>query len=110
MVVVVLQFTVSKVVCTSSVAQTNTPHEVDLAPVPVLGLVVKHEPQHSGTEEEKGPKSLRELGTGAQILLQLGVRKMRLLTNTPRKIVGLEGFGLNIVEFIPLANETSQTE
>jgi hypothetical protein len=54
-VVIVLQFTVSKV-STSSVAQTKTPHEVDLAPVPVLGLVVKHEPQHSGTEEEKGPE------------------------------------------------------
>ena len=62
-----------------------------------LGVQFEQPPQ-----EEKGPKSLRELGTGAQILLQLGVRKMRLLTNTPRKIVGLEGFGLNIVEFIPL--------
>ena len=49
-----------------------------------------------------GPKGLRDLGTGAQILLHLGVRKLRLMTNNPRKIVGLEGFGLRIVEYIPL--------
>ena len=53
-----------------------------------------------------GPKGLRDLGTGAQILLQLGVRKMRLMTNNPRKIVGLEGFGLQIVEYISLALES----
>ncbi len=49
-----------------------------------------------------GPKGLRDLGTGAQILLDLGIRKLRLMTNNPRKIVGLEGFGLDIVEYIPL--------
>jgi 3,4-dihydroxy 2-butanone 4-phosphate synthase/GTP cyclohydrolase II len=46
--------------------------------------------------------ALRELGTGAQILLDLGVRELRLLTNNPRKIVGLEGFGLTVTERIPL--------
>jgi 3,4-dihydroxy 2-butanone 4-phosphate synthase/GTP cyclohydrolase II len=46
--------------------------------------------------------ALRELGTGAQILLDLGVRELRLLTNNPRKIVGLEGFGLTVAERIPL--------
>ena len=45
---------------------------------------------------------LRQYGMGAQILLDLGVREMRLLTNNPRKIVGLEGFGLRIVERVPL--------
>ena len=55
--------------------------------------------------ENPEPKSLRELGTGAQILLQLGVRKMRLLTNTPRKIVGIEGFGLSIVDYISLTSQ-----
>jgi 3,4-dihydroxy 2-butanone 4-phosphate synthase / GTP cyclohydrolase II len=45
---------------------------------------------------------LRELGTGAQILVDLGVRELRLLTNNPRKIVGLEGYGLHVVERIPL--------
>lgn len=45
---------------------------------------------------------LRDYGIGAQILLDLGVRKMRLLTNNPKKIVGLEGYGLEIVERLPL--------
>jgi 3,4-dihydroxy 2-butanone 4-phosphate synthase/GTP cyclohydrolase II len=40
---------------------------------------------------------LREYGIGAQILKELGVRKVRLLTNNPRKIVGLDGYGLEIV-------------
>jgi 3,4-dihydroxy 2-butanone 4-phosphate synthase/GTP cyclohydrolase II len=45
---------------------------------------------------------LRALGTGAQILADLGVRELRLLTRNPRKIVGLEGFGLHVVERVPL--------
>lgn len=45
---------------------------------------------------------LREYGIGAQILSDLGVRQMRLMTNTPMKIVGLEGFGLTMVERVPL--------
>lgn len=48
------------------------------------------------------PADLRDYGVGAQILVDLGVRKIRLLTNNPRKIKGLEGYGLNIVERIPL--------
>ncbi len=49
-----------------------------------------------------GDDALRELGTGAQILLDLGVRELRLLTNNPRKIVGLEGYGLEVVERLAL--------
>lgn len=48
---------------------------------------------------------LRDYGIGAQILQDLGVRKMRLLTNNPKKIVGLEGYGLEIVERLPLQIE-----
>jgi 3,4-dihydroxy 2-butanone 4-phosphate synthase/GTP cyclohydrolase II len=45
---------------------------------------------------------LRDYGTGAQILVDLGVRKMRLMTNNPKKIVGLEGYGLKVVERVPM--------
>ena len=54
---------------------------------------------------------LRDYGMGAQILYDLGVRKIRLLTNNPKKMVGLEGYGLEIVEQVPLslpANEHNQ--
>jgi 3,4-dihydroxy 2-butanone 4-phosphate synthase/GTP cyclohydrolase II len=45
---------------------------------------------------------LRDYGIGAQILVDLGVRKMRLMTNNPKKIVGLEGYGLKVVERVPV--------
>ena len=51
---------------------------------------------------------LRNYGIGAQILVDLGVRKMRLMTNNPKKMVGLDGYGLKIVEQVPIevpANE-----
>ena len=48
------------------------------------------------------PVDLRDYGIGAQILRHLGVRNIRLLTNNPKKIVGLEGYGLEVVEQVPL--------
>ena len=48
------------------------------------------------------PADLRDYGIGAQILSDLGIRRLRLLTNNPRKIIGLEGHGLEIVERVPL--------
>ena len=46
---------------------------------------------------------LREYGMGAQILYDLGVRKIRLLTNNPKKIVGLEGYNLEITQQLPIS-------
>jgi len=52
---------------------------------------------------------IRDYGTGSQILRDLGVRKIRLLTNNPAKFVAIEGFGLQIVERVPLEIAPSQT-
>ena len=53
------------------------------------------------------PSDLREYGIGAQIIRECGVRKMRLLTNNPRKIVGLEGYGLEVVGREPIEFESN---
>ena len=51
---------------------------------------------------------LRHYGVGAQILVDLGVRKMRLLTNNPKKVVGLDSFGLDIVERGPIITRSTE--
>ena len=57
----------------------------------------------SGETSRAGEEGiLREFGIGAQILADLGLHKIRLLTNNPRKIAGLSGFGLEVVESVPL--------
>ena len=53
-----------------------------------------------------GP-DLRHYGIGAQILHDLGVRQLRLLTNNPKKVVGLDGYGLRIVDRVPLQIESN---
>ncbi|MGM0880521.1 MAG: bifunctional 3,4-dihydroxy-2-butanone-4-phosphate synthase/GTP cyclohydrolase II [Bacillota bacterium] len=54
------------------------------------------------------PADLRDYGIGAQILKDLGIRKMRLLTNNPRKIKGLEGYGLEVLERLPIQMDANE--
>jgi 3,4-dihydroxy 2-butanone 4-phosphate synthase/GTP cyclohydrolase II len=51
---------------------------------------------------------LREYGIGAQILAHLGIRKLKMMTNNPKKIIGLKGYGLEVVERIPIIVEANQ--
>jgi 3,4-dihydroxy 2-butanone 4-phosphate synthase/GTP cyclohydrolase II len=53
------------------------------------------------------PADLRDYGLGAQILFDLGVRKFRFLTNNPKKVVGLEGYGMQMVEQVPIRSEAN---
>src|SRR5256885_9579120 len=53
------------------------------------------------------PPDLRDYGLGAQILFDLGVRQFRFLTNNPKKVVGLEGYGLEMIEQVPIRAEAN---
>ncbi|WP_321491644.1 bifunctional 3,4-dihydroxy-2-butanone-4-phosphate synthase/GTP cyclohydrolase II [uncultured Desulfobacter sp.] len=79
-----------------------------------IGLVNKlkaYEYQRQGLDTVQANEKLgfdadmRDYGVGAQMLVDLGVRKMRLLTNNPKKMVGLEGYGLSVVEQVPIEVE-----
>jgi 3,4-dihydroxy 2-butanone 4-phosphate synthase/GTP cyclohydrolase II len=54
------------------------------------------------------PADLRDYGIGAQILVDLGLTSIRLLTNNPKKIVGLEGYGLRVTDQLPLAHQATE--
>ena len=73
----------------------------------LLHMIRGHLLPLDGEEEQKEVRAnpntgFRDFGTGAQILVDMGVRQLRLLTNNPRKIVGLEGYGLEVVERVPI--------
>ena len=66
-----------------------------------------HKEQRLPTLPDSQRSTQREVGIGAQILSDLNLRKIRLLTNRPRKVAALEGFGLEIVEQVPLRQVSS---
>lgn len=81
----------------------------------ILHKLMAYELQDKGKDTVEANEALgfeadlREYGIGAQILADLGVRKIRLLTNNPKKIVGLEGYGMEVVERIPILIPPSNT-
>lgn len=63
-----------------------------------------------GVKEARDPQAhLRDYGVGAQILLDLGVKNLILLTNAPKRVIGIEGYGLNILETRPGARDTASS-
>ncbi len=66
-----------------------------------------HHEQQLPTLPESQRKTQREIGIGAQILSDLNLKRIRLLTNHPRKVAGLEGFGIEIVEQVPVSAKAS---
>ncbi|HVY16927.1 MAG TPA: 3,4-dihydroxy-2-butanone-4-phosphate synthase [Rhodopila sp.] len=93
------------------IAMHNAMHMIAKAGRGVVVLIREHRPtalaERVGQIAKGGPKVSRELrdyGIGAQILLDLGVKNMVLLTNRRRTVIGLDGYGLNIVEQRPIPN------
>jgi 3,4-dihydroxy 2-butanone 4-phosphate synthase/GTP cyclohydrolase II len=68
----------------------------------VVARMRSHLGESDAKSGDRGGGELREMGTGAQILLDLGIRSLKLLTNNPRKIVGLEGYGLEVADRLPI--------
>ena len=85
--------------------QIDAPREAESGELPRIRF---HAREH--VEHDLGQQRLvqRESGIGAQILIDLGLRRIRLLTNHPRKVVALEGYGLEIAEQVPLAIDASK--
>ena len=66
-------------------------------------IVLQRDQRLRDRSEDHGHRILRQVGLGGQILSDLGISKIRLLTNTPRHVPALQGFGMEIVEQVPIA-------
>lgn len=81
-----------------------------LAPTPESGRPARQDARRPSTDPPAGRQmDFREYGIGAQILRDVGVGKIRLLTNYPRKMISLPGYGLEIVECVPLNLPTNRS-
>jgi 3,4-dihydroxy 2-butanone 4-phosphate synthase / GTP cyclohydrolase II len=86
--------------------QIEAPREAESGELPRIRFHAREQVEH-----DLGQQRLvqRESGIGAQILIDLGLRRIRVLTNHPRKVVALEGYGLEIAEQVPLAVDASKS-
>ncbi|MBX3191773.1 MAG: 3,4-dihydroxy-2-butanone-4-phosphate synthase [Labilithrix sp.] len=82
------------------------PRQAPALEIAQLALDGSHAHEPAPAPNGAGDSPLREFGIGAQILADLGLHKIRLLTNSPRKIAGISGFGLEIVESLPLGGSS----
>jgi 3,4-dihydroxy 2-butanone 4-phosphate synthase/GTP cyclohydrolase II len=83
-------------------------HVVGQSPeVAAEGSGAEREQTEQEPHNEGLPPELRDFGLGAQVLATLGVSKIKLMTDNPKRIVGLRSFGLEVVERIPLTEEAS---
>jgi len=73
-------------------------------------LLTFHRDQRLPALPENERKTQREIGIGAQILSDLNLRRIRMLTNHPRRVAALEGFGIEIVEQVPITLQTDSEE
>ncbi len=81
------------------VDRTVTPHRI----------IFQREQRMRERSEDRSGRTLRQVGLGGQILSDLGVRRIRLLTNTPTHVPALQGFGIEIVEQVPLPTEAKMS-
>ena len=86
--------------------QIDAPREAEEAELPRIRFHAREE-----VEQDLGRQRLvqHESGIGAQILIDLGLRRIRVLTNHPRKVVALEGYGLEIADQVPLAIDAAKS-
>jgi 3,4-dihydroxy 2-butanone 4-phosphate synthase / GTP cyclohydrolase II len=86
--------------------QIDAPRETENGELPHIRFHAREEVEH-----DLGRQRLvqRESGIGAQILIDLGLRRIRVLTNHPRKVVALEGYGLEIADQVPLAIDATKS-
>ena len=78
---------------------------VDKTVTPARVVFHREHRSHEG-REDRAQRTLRQVGLGGQILSDLGIHKIRLLTNTPTHVPALQGFGIEIVEQVPVSKDS----